>query len=321
MNILLDNKEISDFSHTDGVNILSCKLIDEVHDGVFAITTSDNKTYIKEQKTTFNNRPVVEFNIHTGSALYKNVQFVLETNKGTKINFRKYPVASELFTEHAQQQQQLVTNNTPVKNTPTPKPKQAKQQITATQLREHIEQALVGLLTEGNNRNFNKFFELYTEGFKRDMVKISEKISRREMLRSLESGGGTNAAQFADGGTMRGTLNVQGNVNATDHLTGHLSLSSLDNDGAIDGQVLVWSDTYSQWKPKTNKVVSSIGDDINSVFVVAHGLQSMDLIVQVYDNTTQEVVYPHILNIGVNETQITFSTVPTANKYKVVIMS
>ena len=319
MNILLDNKEISNYSHTDGMNILSCKLIDEVHDGVFAITTSDNRTYIKEKKTTHNNKPVVEFNIHTGSALYKNVQFVLETNKATQINFRKYPVASELVQEHVAQQQQLVTNDTPQ---PIKKVAQVKQQMTASKLREHVETALVGLLEDGNNRNFNKFFEVYTEGFKRDFIKISEKISRRELLRSLESGGGTNAVQYADGGTMRGTLNVVGNVNATDHLTGHIGLSSLDSEGAVDGDVLAWSSVAGQWTPTASyaKFVAQLGDNTNTSFVVYHGLNSLDLLVQVYDNVTQEVVHPHIINSSVNETQIIFANVPTTDSYRVVIL-
>jgi len=321
MNILLDNKEISNYSHTDGMNILSCKLIDEVHDGVFAITTSDNRTYIKEKKTTLNNKPVVEFNIHTGSALYKNVQFVLETNKATQINFRKYPVASELVQEHVAQQQQLVTNDTPQ---PVKKVAQVKQQMTASKLREHIETALVGLLEDGNNRNFNKFFEVYTEGFKRDFIKISEKISRRELLRSLESGGGTNAVQYADGGTMRGTLNVVGNVNATDHLTGHVGLSSLDNEGALNGNVLKWSDADGQWAPAasaSSKVVFQLGDNINTSFVVYHGMGTRDLVFQVYDNATQEVVQPHITNVSLNETQVNFSFAPTTDMYRIVIIS
>ena len=320
MAILLDNKEITDFVNTtDNVNVLSYKSIEEVHDSIFVITTHNNQTFIKEKKGEWKTKPVVEFSIHTGNTLHKNVKFVLEKSGKSSLNFTKFGVgvrpknSDRKVLQEDKTPTQLVTNKPAIVSAPPA--------VEDSKIRQHIESAILQMLTNDKSDNFTKFFDLYTEGFKRDMIKYTEKISRRETYRVMESGGGTNAAQYANGGTMDGNLVVTGEVNAS-HLAGTLSLSSLQQDGATDGQVLGWNNTLGHWIPTSgnSKVSTFVGDGASSSFVIAHNRGTKLLIHQMYDATTFEVVTPSIQNIDNNNTKIEFSFVPAPSAYILVTM-
>ena len=146
-----------------------------------------------------------------------------------------------------------------------------------------------------------------------------------KLARVAESGGGTNAVQYANGGFMDGNLTIHGSVSTSGDLTGHIALSSLNQEGAADGDVIAWNSALSRWIPSaasstsSGKYVAYLGDGIDSVFVVTHSLNSSDLLFQVYDTNTQEVVYPYIRNIDDQNTFIAFSNTPTASAYKIVI--
>lgn len=320
MAILLDNKEITDFVNTtDNVNVLSYKSIEEVHDSIFVITTHNNQTFIKEKKGEWKTKPVVEFSIHTGNTLHKNVKFVLEKSGKSSLNFTKFGVGVKPKNSDRKVLQEDKTPTQLVTNKPTAV--SAPPAVEDIKIKQHIESAILQMLSNDKSDNFTKFFDLYTEGFKRDMIKYTEKISRRETYRVMESGGGTNAAQYANGGTMDGNLVVTGEVNAS-HLAGTLSLSSLQQDGATDGQVLGWNNTLGHWIPTSSnsKVSTFVGDGASSSFVIAHNRGTKLLIHQMYDATTFEVVTPSIQNIDNNNTKIEFSFVPAPSAYILVTM-
>lgn len=315
MAILLDNKEITDFVNTtESVNVLSYKKIEEVHDNIFMITTHDNQTFLKEKKGDWRSKPVVEFSIHTGKALHKNVKFVLENTGKSQINYSKFGIGSQRSDKKVLKEtttkQELVTNK--------PAPVSVPPVVSEDQLKKHIESVMLQLLTSEKSEKFTKFFDVYTESFKSDMIKYTQKIAQRETYRAMESGGGTNAAQFADGGTMRGDLHVTGLI------TGTMGLSSLSQDGATNNQVLTWSDSLQQWHPAdatANKKVFLVGDNIASNFIINHQFDSFDIIVQVYEEATKEAVIVKLQNIDPNNTQITFPFVPDTNSYRVIILS
>lgn len=321
MAILLDNKEITDFANTtESVNVLSYKSIDVIQDDIFVITTHNNQTFLKEKKGDWKSKPVVEFNIHTGNALHRNVRFVLEKSTKSLLNFSKFGVARKADRKVVVENKtapQLVTNK--------PAPVVAPPTVSEDVLKQHIQSTILQMLTDDSSDKFSKFFDVYTESLKRDMMKYSEKIARRETYRVMESGGGTNAVQYADGGVMNGNLTVNGDIH-TNNFTGHVSLSSLNQDGAADGQVLTWNDTYQQWIPvaasggATFKLVTYIGNGVDTTFTVNHDLNSVYLIHQVYDSTTFEVVNPHIQNTDDNNTVVSFSFVPAASAYTLVTM-
>jgi hypothetical protein len=66
--------------------------------------------------------------------------------------------------------------------------------------------------------------------------------------------------------------------------------------------------------------VYHVGDGVASSFTINHQLSSLDLIYQVYDDATQEVVVPYIKNTDAQNTEISFSFVPTPSAYRIIII-
>jgi hypothetical protein len=64
-----------------------------------------------------------------------------------------------------------------------------------------------------------------------------------------------------------------------------------------------------------------LGNDVNNTFVVSHNLNSQNVIIQVYDQETDELVYPSISNISPNQSLIGFRNPVEADRYRVVIMT
>jgi hypothetical protein len=67
------------------------------------------------------------------------------------------------------------------------------------------------------------------------------------------------------------------------------------------------------------KAASSFGDNISKTFIYNHNLGTRDIVTQVYDNSSYNVVYPTISNTSINTITITFNTTPTNNQYRVVV--
>ena len=478
MNILIDNKEIENFANTnESINVLSYKELEEVHDGIYLIKTHNNQTFLKEAKTTWKSKPVVEFNVLAQDRLYKNVQFVLDKRTATSLNFKKLGI-NNIITEKTTHASRIVseTNADIYANKLNQKLEEgikiAKKHIADTTIKQqdHIEefvasestkwlQQIVGdaiveiaAVRENMNQDLDalkrqvlidgsiKFEELeqdlaaagdrvlsniqqhgkvttdsIVESLKEygDLVEQSihsrasvveqaiersvkssiesmvvehtkealeqtkstdliiglyEKFSKPVIKQALdrlssaadnaqskvnaivleaqtkantvdtltkeietlkyriarvaESGGGTNAVQYANGGVMNGSLEVTGDLVVGGSFTGSISLSSLEQEGAINGQAIVWSDALSSWAPgdASFKRVFYVGDGVASSFTVNHQLSSLDLMYQVYDNNTQEVVVPYIKNINVQNTEVAFSFVPSPSAYRVIIM-
>ena len=478
MNILIDNKEIENFANTnESINVLSYKELEEVHDGIYLIKTHNNQTFLKEAKTTWKSKPVVEFNVLAQDRLYKNVQFVLDERGKTSLNFNKLGINS-MLTEKSIPIARIVseTNVDIYANKLNQKLEEgikiAKKHIADTTIKQqdHIEEfvasestkwlqqivgdAIVEIATVRENMNQDldalkhqvlidgsiKFEELeqdlakagdrvlsniqqhgklttdsIVESLKEygDLVEQSiqsrasvvehaiersikssiesmvvdhtketlsqakstdliiglyEKFSKPVIKQALdrlssaadnaqskvnaivleaqtkantvdtltkeietlkyriarvaESGGGTNAVQYANGGVMNGSLEITNNLTVGGNFTGNISLSSLNQTGAINEQVIMWSDVLAQWVPGDAAVkrVYHVGDGVSSTFTINHQLSSLDLIYQVYDNSTQEVVVPYIKNTNAQNTQITFSFVPSPSAYRMVIM-
>jgi hypothetical protein len=143
-----------------------------------------------------------------------------------------------------------------------------------------------------------KFFDVYTEGFKQQFMQLSEKISKREIYRAMESGGGTNAKQFAKGGVMEGNLTI----------TGDLS---------------VVGNSYINLQPPdevAKKVVLNVGDDVNASYVLVHNLNTRDILVSVMDVATNKVVYPLVEYTTVNAITLTFENIVSLDAYRAVII-
>ena len=71
---------------------------------------------------------------------------------------------------------------------------------------------------------------------------VAEILSRYPNLGFTGGGGGTNAVQYAEGGTMNGNLTVNGTINATTYLSGGINLYNLlSSSGGGGSQTLTYS--------------------------------------------------------------------------------
>jgi len=85
-------------------------------------------------------------------------------------------------------------------------------------------------------------------------------------------------------------------------------ITVLTNTVAIDSAVVV------------SKYATSIGDGAATSYTVTHGLNTRDVIVSVYDNTSPWAeVITDVAHTSVNTVTIAFSVAPTSNQYRVVV--
>ena len=64
----------------------------------------------------------------------------------------------------------------------------------------------------------------------------------------------------------------------------------------------------------------TIGDGTTTSYVITHSLGTQDITVSVRDSSTNALVFTDITSTSTNTATVTFSTAPTANAYKVVII-
>ena len=71
----------------------------------------------------------------------------------------------------------------------------------------------------------------------------------------------------------------------------------------------------------TRKYVSNIGNGSATSYTLTHNLGTRDVIVQIIDNTTYEVVVADIVMATTNTVTVAFATAPTSNAYRAVIIA
>lgn len=160
-------------------------------------------------------------------------------------------------------------------------------------------EALFFDLLEGrkNDKRFTRFFNSQIESVKKELFAITEKYTR-EIKMTAEGGGGTNAVQYANGGTMNGNLSVNGNLTVTGTING----GSGGSGSSLQKKTFI------------------VGDGSNSSFILSHSLNTKEIIISTYDINTEELVLCSIKNLDGNETQISFGFVPSYNSIRVVLV-
>ena len=137
------------------------------------------------------------------------------------------------------------------------------------QLRDIAEEASNGLYDPVSSKRFQ-------DQIKKDLTKnFSDEMQQiKRMVSSYGGGGGTNAVQYARGGTMNGNLNIEGNI-----LSGGVDIATIfDHDTAGEvtgtgtaGNLTIWDSVSSV----ANSVIEesagivSINGPLNSVFSLA----------------------------------------------------
>ena len=64
---------------------------------------------------------------------------------------------------------------------------------------------------------------------------------------------------------------------------------------------------------------TSIGDGSNTSYTVTHNLNTRDVNVQLYDNSSYDTVYADVVRTSVNALTISFGTAPTSNDIRVLV--
>ena len=330
MQVLLDNKKISNFSFIqEGMNSLGYESLNEVFFDVFEIR-SNGIDLIKEKKGDFNGLPIIELDLSIDNEVYKNVRFILKETKEISINPNLLDYTKAIVLEKSQPKipkvqkikeqpksklesvvfkpKKIVTENKQVKKEKTLLEKTKEQffdsikgelletikeeikvGIIADLLKDNIQSNFDNIVEEGSNQyKLQKLFSNENNKFRKELIDMSIKIARRESMRFAEGGGGTNATQYANGGVMNGDLTINGNLKINDQ-------------------------TYIK------KAVFDVGDGIEQSFIFNHNLNNKNIIVNVQDSITDEIVVPYIKLIDENSLLVEFSFIPDINSYKLII--
>jgi hypothetical protein len=109
--------------------------------------------------------------------------------------------------------------------------------------------------------------------------------------------------------TFTGSINTfTGSINT---FTGSINTFT-GSMNTFTGSINTWTGSLSY---KTN-----IGNGTATNIGVTHGLNTKDIIVQLYDNSTFETVWCDVVRTDVNYITCSFSQAPTTNQYRVVIL-
>jgi hypothetical protein len=92
---------------------------------------------------------------------------------------------------------------------------------------------------------------------------------------------------------------------------------------------LFWDESEGRWTASNGsasyitalKYSENVGDGVETSFVITHGLNSRDAIVNVYDNSTYETVEVDVTRTNTNAVTISFAIAPSNNAYRVVVVA
>jgi hypothetical protein len=325
VSLLLDNNKISEYSFVkEGMNSLGYESLNEVFFDVYEIKFK-NLELVKEKKGDFNGNPIIEVDLTIKNQIFKNVRFILTKENKIKINpnlldYTKVVVyekqnkliPSRILEKTEQEiplpvkakksiKKPLIKEQSLIERTKTEffdsirgevleeLKNEVKAGIIADLIKENLQSNFDSVITDSGNKNkLQKIIENFNNSFRKEYIDLAEKVSRREALRYVESGGGTNAVQYKNGGIIDGELTINGNliVNNQNHI---------------------------------KKVIFDVGDGVNQTFIFSHNLNTKNILVNVQDNTNNEIVIPYIKLLDDNNIIIEFSFIPDVNNYKLII--
>ena len=329
MQVLLDNNTICEYSLIEeGMNSLGYDSLNEVFFDVFEIK-SKALDLLKEKKGDFNGNPIIEVDLQIKNEIFKNVRFVLTKEKGIKINpnlldytkitvyennikintksiinektQKKLPSRSIVKEKKKDLQKPIIIEKSLIEKTKSEffrsikdevleeLKREVKAGIILDLIKENLQSNFDSVITDTGSRNkLHKILENFNTSFRKEYIDLAEKVSRREAMRIAEGGGGTNAVQYKNGGVIDGELTINGNL-------------------IVNNQQYI------------KKVIFDVGDGIQQSFTFSHNLNTKNIIVNVQDNNTNEIVIPYVRLIDENSLIIEFSFIPNINNYKLII--
>lgn len=97
-------------------------------------------------------------------------------------------------------------------------------------------------------------------------------------------------------------------------------LHDVSINSPTSGQILKYNGTVWVNDSGLNKYTTNIGNNTNSSFTVTHNLNTRDVIVNIYDNSTYQTVLGDVSRTTANTITVSFSSVPSSNAYTVVVI-
>jgi len=91
--------------------------------------------------------------------------------------------------------------------------------------------------------------------------------------------------------------------------------------GGIGGVLTLQTDlvAYIAAQISAGNFSVSFGDGVNTAYDITHGLNSLNVQVELYENSTGDTVYADIRRTSVNVVRVTLGSVATSNQYRIVI--
>ena len=307
------------------MNSLGYDSLNEVFFDVFEIK-SKTLDLVKERKGDFNGNPIIEADLRIKNQIFKNVRFVLTKESGVKINpnlldYTKVvvyenkhkikskpikkpkvpPTASIVSEKKISEKKPIIVEQSLIEKTKNEffesikgevleeLKREVKAGIISDLIKENLQSNFDSVITDTGNRNkLHKILENFNNSFRKEYLDLAEKVSRREAMRISESGGGTNAVQYKNGGVIDGELIINGNL-------------------VVNNQQYI------------KKIIFNVGDGIQQSFTFSHNLNTKNILVNVQDTNTNEIVIPYIKILDENSIMIEFSFIPDINNYKLII--
>ena len=117
------------------------------------------------------------------------------------------------------------------------------------------------------------------------------------------------------GGTLADFTIVQSNVDlATAAATAGAAVKGISGYDSADFSV---TSGFVSLATKTYKAL--IGNGTLTTIPVTHGLNSQDLIIQLFDASTNETVYADVVRTSASQVDVSFSVAPASNSIKILI--
>lgn len=117
------------------------------------------------------------------------------------------------------------------------------------------------------------------------------------------------------GGTLADFTIVQSNVDlATAAATSGAAVKGISGYDSADFSVTAG---FVSLETKTYKAL--IGNGTLTTIPVTHGLNSQDLIIQLFDASTNETVYAEVVRASASQVDVSFSVAPASNSIKILI--
>jgi len=116
---------------------------------------------------------------------------------------------------------------------------------------------------------------------------------------------------YTDNGASAGTITADVILKATNSYLSSASGLAVDL-GALEAQLV--TDSFPR------KASANVGNGSATSFAVAHNFGTRDVVVNVYDNATWDTVEVDVVRTDTNNVTVSFTTAPSSNAYRVVVI-